>query len=321
MKIWFMRLQPLFLLVATLWLTWVLWDQWETLRSHSWQLHWQWLFLATGFMVASWALEVMIWRRWLQLLGGYLPYWTAVRIWFLSAIVRYIPGNIWQPLSMTLYCQQWGIRPETTVASVIFFQLVTLLAVAPITALYLLGQPAVASIPLLNNGWSGWLGGSLLLPVGLFLASPRLLFALLNWGLRKLGRPLLPVPLTSSQLGSLLGLAVLHWLSWGAAFATLTFALGDFNAPQMLQLSPHLVALYTVAYAIGFLSLITPSGFGVREGALYLLLTPMLDASLVTVAALLMRGWTTLGELIMAGVSALFGGQTRARATQAEPKL
>ena len=52
--------------------------------------------------------------------------------------------------------------------------------------------------------------------------------------------------------------------------------------------------------------MITPSGLGVREGAFYVLLAPLLGGGTITVLALAMRLWTTLGELIGAGISALF---------------
>ena len=65
-------------------------------------------------------------------------------------------------------------------------------------------------------------------------------------------------------------------------------------------LAPHLIAAYAIAYSVGFLSIITPSGFGVREGALYLLLVTVMDPAVVTVAALAMRFWTMIGEVTMA---------------------
>lgn len=319
MKTWLLRLQPFFLVLAGGWLLWLLLEQWEALQNYSWQLHWYWLLTATLLMAASWALEVTIWRYWLQLLAGRLPYLAAARIWFLSAIVRYIPGNIWQPLSMTLYCQRWAIRPEVTVASVLFFQLITLLAVAPITALYLFLQPQAGRLPALLADWPMGFGALLLLPVALFLLTPQAVFRLINWGLARFGRPGLPLQANAFNLTALLLLAILHWLCWGAAFAALTFALGNFSGSALGQLAPHLIALYVVAYAVGFLSLITPSGFGVREGVLYLLLTPFLDAGLATVAVLLMRGWTTLGEFVLAGLSTLLGEQRAGLGAQPQP--
>ncbi|MEZ4712859.1 MAG: hypothetical protein R3A44_37065 [Caldilineaceae bacterium] len=111
--------------------------------------------------------------------------------------------------------------------------------------------------------------------------------------------------LTSANLFTALLLASADWMLWGASFAAITFALAAYSSAQMQMLLPHLLASYAIAYAVGFISFITPSGFGVREGAFYVLLAPLLGGGPITVAALAMRIWTTLGEIVMAGVSAL----------------
>ena len=298
--------QPVFLLLAFILIGFILANQWEELRFVSWQLDPKWLAVATLFLLGSWAVEVLIWCRILVQLGGRLPYLTAVRIWFLAAVVRYIPGNIWQPLSMTLRCQKFGVRPEATLTSVLLYQAVILLAASPIAILYF----GLSSNYGLLNDWLSGIGPWLLvcgaLPVVIFLLRADLLLSILNWLLRMLKRPALDAELSSANLLSLLCMAIVDWILWGISFAALTFALGDYSVAQLGTLTPHLIASYPIAYAIGFLSLITPSGFGVREGALYLLLSPILGAGVVTVAALAMRLWTTLGELIVAGVCAIF---------------
>ena len=128
------RMQPLFLALALLFIVLLLRSQWEELSQHTWHLNLGWLSASALFMLASWALEIQVWRRLLAVVGAHLPYWPAVRIWFLSAIVRYIPGNIWQPLSMTLLCQRRGIAPEATLTSVALYQILILLAASPIAA-------------------------------------------------------------------------------------------------------------------------------------------------------------------------------------------
>ena len=87
-------------------------SQWEELRAHTWELQPGWLLASALLLLASWAMEIGIWQHLLRLVGGRLPYAPAVRIWFLSAIVRYIPGNIWQPLSMTLQASVGACAPR-----------------------------------------------------------------------------------------------------------------------------------------------------------------------------------------------------------------
>lgn len=302
------RLQPVFMVLALLFVAGLLRSQWDQLQNYQWRLSPGWLVVSGLLLLASWAMEVGIWRSLLALVGGPMDYGPALRIWFLSAVMRYIPGNIWQPLSMTVRCQGWGVRPEATLTSVALYQAIILLAVAPITALYIAvsGETGLGLLGDFLRGTAPWLVAATLIPVVAFLVRPQWLMALINWGLHKIGREMLDARLTSRRLLALLGVAAVNWLLWGASFAALTFGLSQYSPAQMGELLPFLVLSYPIAYAIGFLSFITPSGFGVREGAFYLLLAPLMGGGVVTVAALAMRVWTTIGELIMAGISAIW---------------
>ncbi len=301
------RLQPIFFGVALLAMVLLLFSQWAELRAYDWQFDWRWLALSALLLLASWLMEIAIWRHLLYLFGGILPYGPALRIWFLSAVMRYIPGNVWQPLSMTVLCYRHGIRAEATLTGVALYQALILLAVAPLAALYVYATGSLGMISELVQGATWWLVLAGMTPVVIFLLRPQWLIEAINWALAKLGRETLPLSLTSARLLALLLVAIVNWLLWGASFAALTFGLSAFSPAEMARLAPHLVLSYPIAYAIGFLSFITPSGFGVREGAFFLLLAPVMEGSVVTVAALAMRVWTTAGELLMAGLSLLWG--------------
>ena len=313
----FALLQPVLIGVALIFIIALLAVQWDELRSYRWTLRPGWLLLSMLLLLASWAMEIGIWRHLLGVVDAQLPFWPAVRIWFQSAVVRYIPGNVWQPLSMTLQCQRWSIRAEATLTSVALYQAVILLAVAPIAALYVGVTGNVGLLSEFLADMTVWLVAAGLLPVTVFLARPGLLIGAINWALNKVGRTPLPTHLTSVRLLGLLAVAALNWLLWGGSFAALAYALGDYTPARMLALAPHLIAAYPIAYAIGFLSFITPSGFGVREGAFYVLLAPMLGGGVVTVIALAMRLWTTLGELLMAGAMTLLAPAAPAQETSA----
>ncbi|HQY91485.1 lysylphosphatidylglycerol synthase domain-containing protein [Caldilinea sp.] len=299
------RIQPLFVVLAVILIALLLRSQWQELRSYAWQLSPFWLAVSAGCLAAAWAVEVLIWLRLLRAVGGHLPYWPAVRIWFLSAIVRYIPGNVWQPLSITLLAQRRGVKPEATLTSIVLYQAIILLAVAPIAAVYFAVTGNWGVLTDLVHGAAPWLIAVGLTPLVVFVLQPAWLIEMVNWGLQRLGRARLPIGLTRAALVTVLALAMVDWLIWGAAFAALAFGVNQYSPAAMASLAPHLIAVYPVAYAIGFLSFFTPSGLGVREGALYLLLAPITGGATITLLAVAMRLWTTLGEVIAAGISAL----------------
>lgn len=299
------KLQPLFVALAFIFIVLLLRSQWAELSSHTWQLNPFWLFGSAAFLLLAWALEIQVWRMLLRVVGGELPYWSATRIWFLSAIARYIPGNIWQPLSMTLMCQRRGIAATATLTSVVFYQILVLLAALPIASLYVGVTGNWGLLTEILAPWTPLFAAGGLVPVAVYLVRPAVLLDVVNWVLVKLKRLPLAAEITRPLAFAVLVLAMFDWLLWGASFAMLTFALHDYSASEMLSLAPHLAAAYAIAYTIGFISLLTPSGIGVREGAFYVLLAPLLGGGVITISALAMRLWTTLGELLAAGVSVL----------------
>ena len=298
--------QPVFLVLAVLAIVIFLSSQWETLRQYPWRLLPGIFALSVSFLLMTWAVEIEIWRRILLRVGGRLSFAPAVRIWFLRAILRYIPGNIWQPLSMTVYCVRYGIRPEITVTSIFLYQVIILLAVTPFVALYMWVGTSGGYLASMLTGVSPWLFLLALAPMLVFILRPNWLTDLLNILLVKVGRPPMDTHLDRGSLLLLLVAAVVNWLMWGVTFAAFTVSIVELNPTDLPQLLLLLIVSYPIAYAIGFLSFITPSGFGVREGAFLLLLSPVMAGGVVAVAALAMRVFTAIGELLIALVSAPF---------------
>ena len=295
--------QIFFLLLALLFMALLVESHWSELRSHTWRLRPGWLALSALFMAAGWLLEVAIWRRLLGGVGGKLSFGMAFRIWYISAIVRYIPGNVWQPLGMTLLARREGVRVEMTITSIALYQVVNLLSVAAIAAVYFPLTHNLGLLQSLSIVHLDWLIGLGAIPVVVFVARPQWLISILNWLLSKIGRSPLPVELSSRELLWALLVATGTWVMMGLAFLTLTMAITDLPVSSVPVLAPHLIAAYPVAYAIGYLSFITPSGLAVREGALVLLLTTVMGGELIVVAALAMRLWMLFGELFAAGLS------------------
>ena len=107
------------------------------------------------------------------------------------------------------------------------------------------------------------------------------------------GGPSVALPGTRVILGLVLGYAV-YWLLTGLAFAALVRAMFPLPASDV----PLAIAGYSASYAVGFLSLLTPGGLGVREGVLVLALAPVMPAGPALVVALVSRLWMMLFELL-----------------------
>ena len=260
--------------------------QWQQLQAYPWQIEIGWLLLALALLWLTWLLELNQWRFILGRLGGSLRFGEAARIWFLSNIIRYIPGNVWQFLGMAEMCSRLGIARTATFTSIALHQAISTLAGLLLAAVYfaLAGQGA----------WFDRLRPALwLAPLGLIFLHPRVLETALNWALTRLKRPPLRITLTVVDLARLLLTYGLVWLGFGLGFSALARGLAPVASAQV----PWLIAGYAAAYVIGYLSLLTPSGLGVREGVLVLLLQGLFSAPLPAIIAIVARLWMIIGEI------------------------
>jgi uncharacterized membrane protein len=261
-------------------------SQWRQLQGYPWQIQIGWLLLALALLWLTWLLELNQWRFILGRLGGALSYGEAARIWFLSNIIRYIPGNVWQFLGMSEMAAQHGIPRTATFTSIALHQAVSTLAGLLLAAIYF----ALAG----HGAWFDRLRPALwLAPLGLIFLHPRVLEATLNRALTWLKRPALRITLTVADLARLLLAYSLVWLGFGLGFSALVRGLTPITPAQ----APWMMAGYAAAYVLGYLSLLTPSGLGVREGVLVLLLQSLFSAPLPAIIAIVARLWMVIGEI------------------------
>lgn len=296
---WRGPVQVIIFCIALLFLALLMRSQWQALQTHEWHLSPGWLLISFLPWGLSMALEIEMWRSILFGIGETtssrqrkLSWSAATQIWFLSAIIRYIPGNVWQPLGMAQLSAQEGIRPAATFTSIVVHQALSGLAVALMGTTYFL--------------WVGQLGIlRFLLPI--LIAVPALaiglqarwLESLLNWLLRRVGRDPLHLNFSSRTLAGLVLGYIVSWSLLGLGFAALVRAL----TPIGWDILPHLIPAFALAWLIGYLSLLTPSGLGVREGVLVWLLGGLLTMPVATVASLVQRLWFIVAEAAAALVS------------------
>ncbi len=259
----------------------------------------------------------LIWRAVLARLGSRLDLRISLKIYLGSEFVRYIPGNVWHVLTRILWVGKYGVSRPIAFASMMIELITKLAAGVLIFAVSLLFWSDLGSVRSLFYGTPIVAGlGALTIVALLVVLHPRILSAFLNTALRLLKRK--PVVL-SLRYGDIL-LVTLAWCaSWfvaGCAFYVLLLALWP-QAPLLAL--PICIGIYAIAWDIGFVSFITPSGLGFREGAivgLFALALP-LHGALAAIVAVLSRLVSTLAELVCVSIAYLSGGR-QIRAVQQE---
>jgi len=92
-----------------------------------------------------------------------------------------------------------------------------------------------------------------------------------------------------------LGVALVLMFFWGASFVAVITLLGQ---PMTLSLALTIVGLYLLSWLAGFLAPGAPSGFGIREAMLLMLMPGVVNDSVLLSAMLIHRFVTVLGDVI-----------------------
>jgi len=127
---------------------------------------------------------------------------------------------------------------------------------------------------------------------------PRVFGAILTWAATRLRRPELAWNYGYGQLLTLLVAYSGAMLCSGLALYTVLWGLG----PVRLADLPLVIGASAVAWAIGYLSFLTPAGLGVREAALVAVLSQVYPLPVAVVSSLLSRLVLTLGEILAVGL-------------------
>ena len=266
-------------------------QSWAQVQNAFHQPHWGWLALSiVGFSV-FYGVRISGWRRVLKALGHPVPRRAAIRTMMLSEITRYIPGNVWSVFSRVGLSTGNGVPADRAFIA----------TVAEILALLAASLIVGGGFALLAKDVPQWarylavIGG---LGALVLAFSFQRLDRALQWVLRRLGKAEI---VWHFPARSFLRVVATFCIAW-AGFTFGSYAV----AAAFLKLQPGtallLLATFPIAWFLGYASFVTPSGIGVREAAIALLLAPVygsLGAVIATYSRIAMTivelGWVAAG--------------------------
>jgi glycosyltransferase 2 family protein len=151
----------------------------------------------------------------------------------------------------------------------------------------------------------------LLAPVVVAGIHPRVIAA----ALRRLRKGETRIDLRYRDLLKLLGAYCLCWCLYGVGFylASTAVSLTGSGAPAQgpigLSHLPELIGVNALSWTVGFVSIITPAGLGVREGVAFSLLSKTFANPYPSLIPLVARVWVTIAELVSIGIAAAVKGK------------
>jgi len=252
------------------------------------------LVVSSAILAAYYLLFTVGWQWMLRAWGLRIPYLVALQAEMTSILAKYVPGTVWIPAARIAALRRFGVRDTPLVLGSMLME-AGLSALAGILVFFVsLTTVGFSSAPVLPL-----LALALVCVVGLH---PRIFTPGIRRVLRRFGRTTELPPLPYPTLLGLLAYYCFTWLVGGAAIWFLLRSLG--GDPSVVDI-PYLGGVAAVGAIVAFLSLITPSGLGVREASMYGLLLAVTTKGVALGVTVLNRLTITAIEALLLVVGAL----------------
>lgn len=246
------------------------------------------LFLSIGiiFFLLYFFLRSVLWHEITKEKGNNLSFRKSTYYWEISEIKRYTPGNIWSFLSRTKLFTEKNMSTQNMIYSLLNETILIILGCFLISVFYI--------SYLFNNSLINYLLILLsLLSILMYVFAHKINERITFKGFFEKIRPLIPGNNYNHNF-KLYFLSFSAFLMFGIATYFSSIALFYINPKDILQI----ISLSVFSLLIGYLSIITPMGLGVREGVMTLGLSYFINLSSAGLISIFTRIIFILSEVI-----------------------
>ena len=289
-KKWYSRL--LFAVVLTA-VSLFIWRNIGQLLSVRFRFTWHYLLLSFLFVLFGHTSNLLIWKGLACSFGVDAGLFHTGKAWFLSRLGRYVPGKV--TLLLVRFDQYPGIS-KRSVALATGTEYISSLASACIMVLV-----ALTFAPYEGLGFIRIIAGAMAFVMFIILYPP-FLKKIANWFFRIIRRdPLINEFPSYGVILKYVGAYLFPALMHGLGFFFLISAFYPLSFEHYLTLT----GTYYAAALVGLAAVFAPSGIGVREGVMFLILPAIMPKSVVIIGTIAIRLVNTLGELFLTGIFCL----------------
>lgn len=249
--------------------------------SNLWHLSPKWMIVSLGLLQIWFCLRFWAWEYISHRHGYAGERHENLRMWAMSEILRYIPGNIWSFAGRYRGARQGGVERGGSIQALI------------LEAMGLVIGAAIVS------SWT--IGGSLKwLTAVVFLMAVFFGPKIISRAFRLLKKTP-PETLARSEAATVVLLYISVWLIFGLAHGALFQAMRPLVGQVGLW---PVISVSVFSWLIGYVSLITPMGLGVREAAMVKLLESRAAVGVgpASLAVLISRLWLVISEVVFIGL-------------------
>ena len=245
--------------------------------------------LAGSNLLLPWA-----WKNICGFFGVRLRYADSLQIQFLSYITRLVPGRGLTLLSQVAVAKGKNISPLISVATGVVFLIFGTIVGVQIFLLSVLLWPNLAGAVAV---------GCIAALCVLFALSlwPRALEVVVATIMKRIKRGDVEVRISRKDALAVQAIFLASWVVYFFALHLLLDSFGKFTLAQ----SGIITGTQSASALIGYYTLISPGGLGVREGAQMALLGRHVIPSLAVLIPIVLRVWMTLGDIMLFLVGAI----------------
>jgi len=258
------------------------------IKSFEWEINWIYLVLALVIMVIMWVFKTYIWSLILKKMNINIPFSETCNIKIQALLLRYIPGKIWGLIKggQMLKNKETSFKKSIFVMLLdIFYDLYAAVFLFLTTILFIPEFQKYANIYIL-----------IILACSFIFIHPHVISFMVHLGAKIVKKKInYTFEISLKESFVFLFLYLCSWLLTGLSLLFLIMGVTEVSFSFLFPLT----GIFALAWSIGFLSLIAPSGFGVREGVLGLLLSVYFPLPIAMVIAFLTRILVTALEVIL----------------------
>ena len=283
-------------------LAWTIADAWDVVTSFDWQPSAGWLALAVVLALGSLVLSALAYEA---ILAGLHrpppPVLATVSAWARSLLGRYVPGNLLMVVGRAVMAEAHGVPKRVTVAATTYEQVVALVSASLLAVVALLDIGSSSAV-----GPAAWL--VLAVPLAALLLHPRAFGPASAWALRRVRREPLAVLLPFGRVALMVGWYMVTSALLGLSVWAFMRGVGGPEIGDPVGVASG----FLLAFVVSMLVFIVPSGLGVRDAVLALVLSRQVPGGVAVALSVGSRLFLIAVALVFVGVAA-FAGRKRGR--------
>ena len=259
---------------------------WRQLLEYEFNLNFSLFIFSLVIMLLTLLLLPMSWRVVLKGFNIKLSFTKSYIFMNISQLGKYLPGKLWIFIGQTYY-----IAKEGKSKTLGFFSTIvqTLISVTSGMTVYFIIHLLIGDTDVLADYWFVFL----FVPLFFFAALPSCQ-RLVLWLISKIReKKTMFVTMPYSSIISAFVLMLLYWLITGLAF----YIMARSAYAVSFEILPLMTSAMAIAWVIGFLAFFSPSGLGIREGFLIVILRNAMPLEQAIVISFLSRIWFVLCDL------------------------